>query len=100
VLHGKARPFHAGVLYHRDNRLARPLLSLLRGEQGLVVGDNEPYAASVATDYAIIEHAERLGAPYAELEVRQDLISDSQGQAEWSQRLARHLLSASTAFRQ
>ena len=54
-LYGTKRPFHAGVLYESDTRLAAPLLELLRQEPGLVVGDNEPYAASAATDYAIIE---------------------------------------------
>lgn len=90
-LHGVRRPFHAGVLYHRDRRLAGPMLALLRQEPGLVVGDNEPYAASSATDYAIIEHAELRGAPYVELEVRQDLVADPAGQRAWAERLARLL---------
>ncbi len=91
---GVRRPFHAGVLYHRDARLAQPLLELLRREPGLVVGDNEPYAASAATDYAIIEHAEARGVPYVELEVRQDLIAEAAGQAQWAARLARLILQA------
>lgn len=90
-LYGVRRPFHAGVLYHRDRRLAGLMLSLLRQEPGLVVGDNEPYAASSATDYAIIEHAELRGAPYVELEVRQDLVADEAGQRVWAERLGRLL---------
>ena len=91
VFRGVSRPWHAGVLYHRDTRLASPLLDALRREPGLVVGDNEPYAASAATDYGIIEHAERRGLPYAELEVRQDLLADSSGVRTWTERLARLL---------
>lgn len=98
-LHGERRPFHAGVLYERDTRLAAPLLSLLRREPGLVVGDNEPYRASAASDYAIIEHGERRGAPYVELEVRQDLVADDAGQEEWAKRYARLLRMASATFR-
>jgi predicted N-formylglutamate amidohydrolase len=98
-LFGVRRPFHAGVLYERDTRLAKPMLELLRREPGLVVGDNEPYAASAATDYAIIEHGERRGAPYVELEVRQDLVADESGQREWAERLASLLLRASATFR-
>ena len=94
---GVARPWHAGVLYHRDTRLARPLLDALRREPGLVVGDNEPYAASVLTDYGMIEHAERRGLPYVELEVRQDLLGDSSGIRTWADRLAR-LLKESAVF--
>jgi predicted N-formylglutamate amidohydrolase len=97
-LYGVKRPFHAGVLYERDTRLAAPLLELLRAEDGLVVGDNEPYAASRATDYAIIEYGERRGAPYVELEVRQDLVADDAGQALWAERFARVLRHASATL--
>ena len=41
-----ARPWHAGVLFNRDARLAEPLLRLLRAEGDLVVGCNEPYAVT------------------------------------------------------
>lgn len=98
-LHGERRAFHAGVLYERDSRLAAPLLELLRKEPGLVVGDNEPYAASAATDYAIMEYGERRGAPYVELEVRQDLVADEAGQRLWAERFARLLRIASATFR-
>ncbi|HEY1299394.1 MAG TPA: N-formylglutamate amidohydrolase, partial [Stellaceae bacterium] len=37
VFKGASRPWHAGVLYNRDARLAHPLLALLRGEPGLIV---------------------------------------------------------------
>jgi predicted N-formylglutamate amidohydrolase len=97
-LYGERRPFHAGVLYERDTRLSAPLLELLRQESGLVVGDNEPYAASAATDYAIIEYGERRGAPYVELEVRQDLVSDEAGQRAWAERFARLLRRAAATF--
>ncbi len=94
-LYGVRRPFHAGVLYERDTRLAAPLLRLLRQEPDLVVGDNEPYAASAATDYAIMEYGERRAAPYVELEVRQDLVADDAGQRLWAERFARLLRLAS-----
>ncbi len=99
VLYGVARPFHAGVLYNADNRLGLPLLHLLRAEAGFVIGDNEPYAASEASDYSIIEHAERRGNPYVEIEVRQDLIDDVHGQQEWAARLARCIVGAVASAR-
>jgi predicted N-formylglutamate amidohydrolase len=37
------RPWHVGVIYNRNLRLANRLMELLRCEH-LVVGDNEPYA--------------------------------------------------------
>jgi predicted N-formylglutamate amidohydrolase len=85
---GLARIWQVGVLHLRDTRLAHALLELLRAEQGLVVGDNQPYAASDATDYSIVEHGERRGLLHVEIEVRQDLIAHEAGQAAWAARLA------------
>ena len=48
VFMGVARPWHAGVLYNRDPRFAHLLVALLKREEGLVVGDNEPYGVTDA----------------------------------------------------
>jgi predicted N-formylglutamate amidohydrolase len=97
VFHGLARPWQAGVLYDRDARLARAVGDLLRAE-GFVVGDNEPYRLSPTSDYTIPIHAERRGLPYVEIELRQDLIADGDGQAAWAARLARLLPMAATSL--
>lgn len=91
VFKGEARPWHAALLYHRDPRLARALLALLRNESGLHVGDNAPYFVSDATDYTIPIHGERRNIPHALIEIRQDLIAEGKGQREWALRLARVL---------
>jgi predicted N-formylglutamate amidohydrolase len=91
VFDGVARPWHAGVLYGRDGRLGHVLLDLLRAEAGLCIGDNQPYAVSDETDYAVPVHGERRGIPHVELEIRQDLIADEAGQTSWAARLARLL---------
>ena len=91
VYRGVVRPWHVGLLYNRDDRLARPMMELLNREGGLVVGDNQPYAVSDVTDYTIPVHAERRGLPYAEIEIRQDLIGDEPGQSVWAERMARLL---------
>jgi predicted N-formylglutamate amidohydrolase len=88
---GEVRPWHVGVLYHRDARMAQRLAAALRSEPGLVVGDNQPYAVGDDTDVAIPEYGERGGLPHVELEIRQDLIADEAGQQQWAQRLARLL---------
>ena len=88
VFKAAGRPWHAALLYHRDPRLARALLALLRNE-GLTVGDNEPYFVSDETDYTIPVHGERRNIPHALVESRQDLLADEKGQREWAQRLAR-----------
>ena len=86
---GEKRPWHVGVLYHRDARLARILLEFFRGEAGLVVGDNQPYSAGDESDYAVPIHGERRSIPHVELEIRQDLLADEAGQIAWAQRLVR-----------
>ncbi|MDE2294115.1 MAG: N-formylglutamate amidohydrolase [Gammaproteobacteria bacterium] len=85
---GAARPWHVGVLYHRDPRLAGSLLSVLRADPALVVGENQPYAVGDATDVAIPEYGEKRGLLHVEIEVRQDLIATPSGQRAWASRLA------------
>jgi predicted N-formylglutamate amidohydrolase len=98
IFKGVSRPWHAGILFNRDARLARPLLELLRAEDGLAVGENEPYRVTDLTDYTVPVHGERRGLPHVEIEIRQDLIADPAGQAVWAERLARLLPAAYAAF--
>ena len=44
IYRGVRRPWHAGVLFDRDRRLAAPLLTGLAADRGLVIGANEPYS--------------------------------------------------------
>ena len=91
VFKGVARHWHAGVLYNRDPRFAHLLMALLKREEGLVVGDNEPYSVTDASDYTIPVHGERRGLHHVAIEVRQDLIADNKGQRAWGRLLARFL---------
>ncbi|MFG1427063.1 N-formylglutamate amidohydrolase [Roseixanthobacter glucoisosaccharinicivorans] len=95
---GMARPWHAGVLYNRDPRLARAVFAALEREGDLVVGDNEPYSVSDDSDYTIPVHGERRGLLHLAVEIRQDLIGDAAGQAAWGARMARVLVSALAAL--
>ncbi len=88
VYAGIKRPWHVGTLYQGDNRLPPLLLSALRAQGELVVGDNEPYAVSDETDYTIPVHGEARGLMNTGIEIRQDLISDQAGEAAWAERLA------------
>lgn len=81
------RPWDVGLLYADDDRLARPLLELLKAEDDIVVGDNEPYSGHLPGD-AIDRHAIRLGRPNILIELRNDLIADHEGQKHWAGRLA------------
>ncbi len=98
IYKGLVRPWHFGVLFHRHSALSLILARLLRQEDGLVIGENEPYSVSDTSDYSIPVHAEARGLPYLELEIRQDLIADAAGQAEWAARLGRLIPLAWEAF--
>lgn len=87
---GVPRPWHAGVLWERDRRIAMPLLAALRREGDLVVGDNEPYPGQYEGD-TLWRHVTKDGLPFCSIEIRQDLIADEAGQAAWGARLARIL---------
>jgi predicted N-formylglutamate amidohydrolase len=95
--HEQQRPWHAGILYNRDRRLADALLRELRADDSLIIGDNEPYSVGDETDFTIPEHGERRGFPHVGIEMRQDLITAEAGQDEWAERLARALVSAREA---
>lgn len=82
------RPWHCGVLYNADERGAKLALRLLGEEEGLIVGDQQPYSGRLL-NATMNRHAEAEGRPYVGIEVRQDLIADARGQAEWAERLTR-----------
>ncbi|MGV8961225.1 MAG: N-formylglutamate amidohydrolase [Stenotrophomonas sp.] len=98
AMQGVDRPWHAGVLYHRDTRLAHALRDALAAEPALVIGDNQPYAVSETSDYAVPVHGEGRGLVHVELEIRQDLIADPRGQHEWARRLERILRQLAPQF--
>jgi predicted N-formylglutamate amidohydrolase len=81
-LDGRPRPWHVGVLWKRDPRIARPLMAALRS-QGLTVGDNEPYSGRLVA-YTMDHHAAAAGLPHCALEVRQDLVETRAGIARWA----------------
>ena len=81
------RPWQVGVLYNRDERAARLTIPLLEAD-GLIVGDQQPYSGTLL-NATMNRHAEARGLPYVGIEVRQDLIANTAGQAEWAQRLVR-----------
>jgi predicted N-formylglutamate amidohydrolase len=83
-----ARPWHVGVLWDRDLRLAKPLLDGLYAEGDLIVGDNKPYSGQLEGD-CLWQHATCRGLVNALIEIRQDLIRDAAGQEAWAGRLCR-----------
>jgi len=88
VMNDFERPWHIGVLWDRDPRIALPLLKILRENSSLVVGDNEPYSAREPLGYTMNEHGMKRGIPNVAIEIRQDLIDTHQGAEKWASIMA------------
>lgn len=87
---GVPRPWHAGVLWDKDPRFPVPLLAALQAEDGLVVDENVPYTGELKGD-CLFQHGTQRGIAHALIEIRQDLVRQTEGQLEWAERLARIL---------
>ncbi len=87
VFKGFVRPWHAGILFRKAERLGNALVAALQ-EPGLVVVANEPYQIRDEGDYTVPVHGEARGLDAVLIEIRQDLIGDAQGQLAWAKRLA------------
>lgn len=94
VWRGCQRPWDVGVLWHRDGRLARPLMAQLAAA-GFMVGDNEPYAGGLEGD-TLDRHGLANGLPHVLIEIRQDLIAAEADAETFAGRLA-PILSAALA---
>lgn len=75
------RPWHVGVLWDRDQRLAEPILAALYKNEDLVVGANQPYSGHSPLGFSCQSHGDAKGRPNVIFEVRQDLIETPQGVA-------------------
>ena len=82
-----ARPWHAGILWDSDPRVARPLIDAIGALPGITCGDNEPYDGALRGD-TMYRHCMIKGIPHALIEVRQDLIGDDDGVEQWADHLA------------
>ena len=81
------RPWHVGILYGRDDRLAKPLIRRLEAEPDLCVGENEPYGGHLDGD-SVDRHAIQPGRANVLIEIRNDLIETDDQQYAWAKRLA------------
>jgi predicted N-formylglutamate amidohydrolase len=75
VLAGAERPWHVGVLWGEDGRIALPLIDRLRRHTDLVIGDNEPYSGRLQYGYSIASHADAARLPNVLIELREDIVA-------------------------
>jgi predicted N-formylglutamate amidohydrolase len=88
VWRGWQRPWHVGILWDRDEQVARAMIRGFLAQGDLVVGDNEPYHGALEGD-TLNTHGTKAGLPHALIEVRQDLIAAKTGVDEWVERVAK-----------
>ncbi|WP_048647027.1 N-formylglutamate amidohydrolase [Nitratireductor soli] len=87
---GVLRPWQISFLYRKDARTSERLRQLvLEYGPGLTIGMNEPYTIDDESDWFVPRHGEQSGLPHSLIEIRNDLIADAAGQAEWATLLSR-----------
>jgi predicted N-formylglutamate amidohydrolase len=84
------RPWHVGVLWDLDRRLAQPFIAAFGASGDCLVGDNEPYDGALEGD-TMDTHSTRRGLAGILIEVRQDLIAREPDAVDWAERLERVL---------
>ncbi|MCW2307493.1 N-formylglutamate amidohydrolase [Rhodobium gokarnense] len=83
------RPWHVGLLYNRDDRLARHLMAGLEVHASSYLSTfNEPYTVEDDSDFTIPVHGEKRGIPHVLLEVRNDELATPAGRETWTGILA------------
>jgi predicted N-formylglutamate amidohydrolase len=83
---GYKRPWHIGVLWNKEETIARRLVDALQAQNPkMIVGENEPYTLKQAnlTKNTIKTHAEDAGLPYVIVEFRQDLVATKRDALKW-----------------
>lgn len=83
------RPWHSGMLWNRDPRVADALKVRLE-EHGYTVGDNEPYSGQ-ELNHTMNTHGTKHGFPHVNIEIRQNEIDHEAGIEKWSKILAKEL---------
>ncbi len=87
VMDGYERPWQIGFLYQHDPRLFQAFRDVLAARYEFTIGDNQPYSGSELY-YTMDRHGQARDIQQVTVEVRQDLIAEGEGQAQWAAILA------------
>ena len=99
VMRGFRRPWHVGVLHGEGNvDFALAMIDAFASDGALKVGDNEPYCMDTL-DYTVPLHAYSRQLPYAEIEIRQDLLEQAAGVEQWARHVEWALVEAADRSR-
>ncbi len=87
-MNGEERPWHIGLMWNRDSRLAQALIGILERETDLVIGANEPYSGKDLF-HTLQTHGSNHGLPAVTVEIRNDLLRTPTHFEEWATLLAK-----------
>lgn len=82
------RPWHAGVLWNKDDRLADKLYHFLKQKTKWHIGNNQPYSGQDPCSFTLPFHAEPNQLSHVLLEIRQDMLESVTQVEEWALLLA------------
>lgn len=89
VFGGAPRPWELGFLFRHDRRTSSLLRDFVsRRRPKTMIGMNEPYQIDDASDWFVPRHGEARNLPHSLIEIRNDLITDAEGQAAWAELLS------------
>ncbi|WP_300072335.1 N-formylglutamate amidohydrolase [uncultured Ruegeria sp.] len=83
------RPWHAGFLTRADQATGQAVIDhILTSRPDLLLALNQPYQIDSDSDWFIPHFVEPRGLSHSLVEIRNDLIRDETGAADWAQLLA------------
>ncbi len=98
VFNGKKRLTDLGILWDSDDRLPNIFFQYLRlNNKDINIGDNKPYSGRMKND-TLHKHGTKKGIANILIEIRQDLILDSEGQLKFSKIISQPLLDNNNNF--
>ena len=80
---GPLRPWHIGVLWDKDKRLATEVINEFTKLKKICVGENKPYTGNLNGD-TLSRHGTSNKLLHVLIEIRNDLISNFEGQKKWA----------------
>ncbi len=97
IFRDRARPWHFGLIYDGDSRLALQLRTALIAAGETQVALNQPYSPLDGVYYSLARHGEANDLPCVMIEIRDDLIRTSADQERIARLLANALASVEIA---
>lgn len=82
------RPWQITFQYGRDPFFSKKMIAEMGKDPAICVGDNVPYPVMDDTHYGIPIHGEKRKLLHTMIEIRQDVISDVEGQVFWARKVA------------